>query len=143
MKGFVSTLQNNVIRNLLDEPIFDQEGRMNAGKSFGELALRTTKPRAARIVWETPWEFACMCKDDYAKVLQKIEDREVKDKVTSFKSIPLFSTWSQNDLKKLMYKVEKRNWIKNQVLVKEGDPIKEIFIILKGEYEVCSKVQQK
>ena len=50
MKGFVSTLQNNVIRNLLDEPIFDQEGRMNAGKSFGELALRTTKPRAARIV---------------------------------------------------------------------------------------------
>lgn len=50
MKGFVSTLGNNAIRNLLDQPIFDQVGKMKAGKSFGELALRTTKPRAARIV---------------------------------------------------------------------------------------------
>lgn len=75
MKGFVNTLGNNAIKNLLDEPIFDQVARFTTGKSFGELALRTTKPRAARIVCETKCEFACMCKDDYAKVLQKIEER--------------------------------------------------------------------
>lgn len=80
---------------------------MKAGKSFGELALRTTKPRAARIVCETPWEFAWMCKDDYAKVLQKIEERLVNDMIEFFQSIPLFSKWSKNLLIKLMYKVEK------------------------------------
>lgn len=50
MKGFVNTLGNNMIKDLLDEPIFDQVGRMGQGKSFGELALLKTKPRAARIV---------------------------------------------------------------------------------------------
>lgn len=95
MKGFVNTLGNNAIRNLLDEPIFDKVGWIKAGKSFGELALRTTKPRAARIVWNSPWEFAVMCKADYDKILLKIEERLVNDIVEFFQSIPLFSAWSK------------------------------------------------
>lgn len=58
MKGFVNTLGNNAIRELLDEPIFDMVGRFKEGKSFGELALIKSKPRATRVVCETPCQFA-------------------------------------------------------------------------------------
>lgn len=143
MKGFVNTLGNNAIKELLDEPIFDQVARFGAGKSFGELALRTTKPRAARIVCETPCEFACMQKDDYAKVLQKIEERLANDMIDFLQSIPLFSSWSRNLLLKLLYKVEKKSFIKKQVVVKEGDPLNQVWIIQKGEYEVSSKIEEK
>lgn len=143
MKGFVNTLGNNMIKDLLDEPIFDQVGRMGQGKSFGELALLKTKPRAARIVCETNCEFACMCKADYKNVLAKIEERLANDMIDFLQSIPLFSTWSRNLLMKLLYKIEKRSLIKNQVMIKEGDPVNEIFIIKSGEFEVSSKVQEK
>ena len=112
MKGFVNTLGNNMIKELLDEPIFDQVGKMGQGKSFGELALLKTKPRAARIVWETNWEFAWMWKADYKNVLAKIEERLANDMIDFLQSIPLFSTWSRNLLMKLLYKIEKKALIK-------------------------------
>lgn len=65
MKGFVNTLGNNTIKQLIDQPIFNPVGTLNEGKSFGELALLKTKPRAARIQCLTNCEFACMCKADY------------------------------------------------------------------------------
>lgn len=143
MKGFVNTLGNNAIKNLIDEPIFKDVGSMGAGKSFGELALLKTKPRAARIQCATDCEFACMCKADYKKVLAKIEERLANNMIDFLQSIPLFSTWSRNLLMKLLYKIEKKGFIKNQAVVREGEPIKEICIIKNGEFEVSSKMNNK
>jgi hypothetical protein len=50
-KGFVTTLGNNTLQGLVDEPIFEEVTTMGAGKSFGELALQKGRStRAARIV---------------------------------------------------------------------------------------------
>lgn len=53
IKGVVNTLGHQSFNALLDEPIFEQVGKLIAGQSFGELALIKNKPRAARIVCET------------------------------------------------------------------------------------------
>lgn len=143
-KGFVTTLGNNTLQGLVDEPIFEEVTTMGAGKSFGELALQKGRStRAARIVWKSRCEFAWMSKTDYKKVLQKITEKLVNDLIDFFLSIPLFSSWSRIFLAKLMHKIDKKSWIKNQTVIKEGDPITEIYIIQNGEFEVLSKFQQK
>lgn len=84
-----------------------------------------------------------MCKADYKKILAKIEERLANDMIAFLQSIPLFSTWSKNLLMKLLYKIEKKSFIKNQVVINEGERIKEVYIISSGEYEVSSKVSRK
>jgi CRP-like cAMP-binding protein len=42
-----------------------------------------------------------------------------------------------------MYKIKRKKCIKNQNIIKEGEPITEIYIIKGGEFEVSSKVEQK
>jgi len=51
--------------------------QLQAGQSFGELALINDKPRAATIMCLTDCYFAVIDKSDYAKVLKKIEYKEV------------------------------------------------------------------
>lgn len=46
---------------------------LKTGKSFGELALIKHKPRAATIKCVTDCHFAVMSKQDYKKVLSRIE----------------------------------------------------------------------
>lgn len=84
-----------------------------------------------------------MSKDDYAKVLQKIEERLANDMIDFLQSIPLFSSWSRNLLLKLLYKVEKKSFIKSQKVIKEGDPISEVWIVESGEFEVSSNFKEK
>lgn len=52
MRNFVTTLGSESIRNLLDEDIFNKVASLEAGKSFGEIALIKSKPRQARIICE-------------------------------------------------------------------------------------------
>lgn len=143
MKGFVNTLGNSAIHNLLDEPIFEAVGRMGAGKSFGELALQKRRPRAARIICETNCEFACMSKSDYDKILNVILQKLAREMMEFTQSIPLFSSWSVTLIRNLFYFMEKKNYIKGQAVIQEGDPITEVCIIRSGEFEVSSRIKEK
>lgn len=58
-------------------------------------------------------------------------------------NIPLFSYWSRISLEKLLYKIEKKSFIKNQFVIREGEPIKEIYIIRSGEFEVSLRMSDK
>jgi signal-transduction protein with cAMP-binding, CBS, and nucleotidyltransferase domain len=76
-------------------------------------------------------------------VLQKITEKLVNDLIDFFQSIPIFSSWSRIFLAKFMHKMERKSCIKYQNIIKEGEPITEIYIIKGGEFEVSSKVEQK
>ena len=57
-------------------------------------------------------------------------------------NIPLFSNWSRISLEKLLYKIEKKSFIKNQFVIQEGEPINEIHIIRSGEFEVSLRMSE-
>lgn len=43
---------------------------------------------------------------------------------------------------KLLYKVDKQECKRNQVIIREGDSVKQVFIIEKGEFEMSSRFHQ-
>ena len=56
----------------MNKDMMVEVAQLKDGKSFGELALTTNKPRAATIRADTEVHLAVLCKEDYQKILGKI-----------------------------------------------------------------------
>jgi len=91
-----------------DERLLDQVVTMRQGKGFGELALKKERlmPRAATIKCIGNCHLAVMSKEDYNKVLAKIEARKLRKLIDFFKNIPFLSKNSKTYLTKLHYSFE-------------------------------------
>jgi cAMP-binding proteins - catabolite gene activator and regulatory subunit of cAMP-dependent protein kinases len=109
------------------------------GACFGELALESSKPRAASIKCKSDSHFVALEKVDYNRMIAKM----VRDKrdfiVNFFSSLPIFSNMTKGSLAKLTYNFREKDYIKNQVVYKEGDFAVDAFIIVEGEFLFTKK----
>lgn len=71
--------------------------RLKSGSSFGELALLNTGggTRSARVVWRENWKFATVNKENYQKVLAKIQQQAKENMINFLKQIPFIAHWSK------------------------------------------------
>ena len=83
-------------------PWFGEACKLHEGQSFGERALMTNETRAATVITETSCELAVLNRDDYVKVLKKVESKQIQGKVEFFKQLPIYSHCTQNQLKKML-----------------------------------------
>ena len=79
-------------------PELMEVGDLEIGKSFGELALIKNKPRAATIVCRQNCSFAVMDRNDYKKVLGKLEQKTMNRLTDFLYSLPFFLTWTRGSL---------------------------------------------
>ena len=82
---------------------FMQVGQLTAGRSFGELALISNKPRAATIRCSEPTHFATLDKNAYEKVFAKLEEMAINEKISFLKGLEVFHNWSRSAVSKLTY----------------------------------------
>lgn len=78
-------------------------GDLEVGKSFGELALIKNKPRAATIVCRQVCSFAVMDRNDYKKVLGKLEQKRMNRLTEFLYSLPFFLNWTRGSIQKFQY----------------------------------------
>ena len=69
--------------------------------TFGELALIKNQLRAATIQCLEDCHFAVIQKDDYEKVLQKIEQKKISKMIDFLHSLPLFKFFTRTSLSKI------------------------------------------
>ena len=94
--------------------------QIKRGFGFGELAITSSRPRAATIRCLTECHLAVMSKADYLRVLARIEEKSKEDIINFFQSTPLFTNWSRNMLIKLHVCIEEKKVVNGQVVVEEG-----------------------
>jgi len=82
-----------------------------------------------------------LSKEDYEKVLGKIEHAKLNKLVDFLKSVPSFKHWSKSALLKLQYFCKKQTFIRNQYVYKEGDDPDFVYIIHQGEFEISKKMR--
>ena len=117
----------------MEDDGFIQVAKLVDGSSFGELALLEQKPRAATIRCLTNSHFMVLSKNDYNRVIGKIERRTYNDKINFLRNIPVFSLLTRTSLGKMTYYFETKNCIRDAILYKEGDPAEYVYIVKQGE----------
>ena len=75
---------------------------LKEGHSFGELALINNKPRAATITTTANCMFAVLGRNEYQKILQKIENKQIEQRIMFFKQMPPLQHWTKKQIQRLM-----------------------------------------
>ena len=102
---------------------------LEAGSSFGELALLKNKLRAATVKCKEPCHFAVIERKDYKKVLLRIEQKRF-DSLTNFlQSLPYFGHWVRHSISKLQFFFKKIEYSRGQSVFLEGDLDSYIYLI--------------
>ena len=76
---------------------------LQPGHSFGELALLSDKPRAATVRCLTDCTLAVIGRHDYQRLLQKIEQKHIEERIQFFWQLPFLSHWPKRQVEKVIY----------------------------------------
>ncbi|CDW88479.1 cyclic nucleotide-binding domain containing protein [Stylonychia lemnae] len=114
--------------------------KLQSGQSFGELALITNKPRQANIMCLNDCHFAVMNKQDYERVLQKMEMKVQVLKQEFLHGISFLRRWTRKNLQNLGYYLTSKEYPRSAVVFREGDPVEHIAIIKHGEFQITKKI---
>lgn len=108
---------------------------IKAGDHFGDLGIIRDKPRSATIICKENCSFGILKSEEFKSIFAVVERKKFDEKIDFFKK-HLIRKSNENDLVKFSYAFEKRKSTRNEILYKEGDIVKEVFFIKKGEVQV-------
>lgn len=113
------------------------------GAAFGELSLITNKPRAATIIAQVPTHVATLHRKDYEKIILPIEERKLNEKINFLQSFPFLGHLSKQTLSKMTFSLEQKEFKRGNTVYKEGDKSDGIYLVYRGEFEVCKRLELK
>ena len=102
-----------------------------------------SKPRAASIKALEDCSFATLSKKDYDNIIGQAMRRDFEAKTTVLINIPAFKHLTRNTLKMLTFYMKEKTYNKNTILFNEGDPVKGLFLVKEGEFELSTKFNVK
>lgn len=111
------------------------------GSSFGELALKDNKPRAASILAKSDCHFAVLDKFNYNRILASILIKKRNELVEFLRSQTFFKTLTKGSVLKLSYCFDERTLKKDQVLYKEGDASEYLYLIRDGQVTLSQTIK--
>lgn len=114
---------------------------LDDGKSFGDLALLKDAPRNATISCLTDCHFATLFKDDYLRILGRIEDSKINQFTELLKQIPVFKNWGKRNIHNLYHFFKPIKFHRNNSVFSPGDASSQVFIIKTGEFELSKQIK--
>ena len=109
---------------------------LSGGQSFGELALLNGAPRAATVVTQEASELLVIMKSDYDKVMLEEQQRHQNSVLNALRSLPTIGSWDSYLVVKLSYIFKETTFPCHVVLLCQGDPAGNFFVIREGTCSV-------
>ena len=109
--------------------------RLYTGDTFGETAWD-----ASCYVSRETSTLAVVNREEWETIKQLITHHKTLEKVTFFRSLPLFSGWSRSLLYKFSSVVRSVHYRKHDVIYREKDPATEVFFLVTGEVVITVKL---
>lgn len=107
---------------------------ISKGESFGELALESSKSRAASARCKLDSHFITLDKIDYNRMIAKVV-RDKRNNVVNFlKTLPIFSGITKGSIAKLTYNFKEKDFSKGQIVYNEGDVVNDVYLVTEGEF---------
>lgn len=115
---------------------YDEVMTLTVGDSFGERALMIGQPRAASIFCKTNCHFGVLNFTDYQRILKKAMEKNFQDTINLLQEQPVFKGLTRGAMLLQSYYWKLKKFNKKQVLYKQGDDPKEVYLIKSGEFEL-------
>ena len=120
---------------------------LGTGDSFGEVALLRNLQRNASVITTEPTEVLTLTRAHYLRTIQRFEMSNLDTKINRITKTRPFNTMATGvpgcPLRKLAEVARDRHLDSNQVVVKQGEPADELFMIETGILHVMQKVAFK
>lgn len=108
---------------------------VRAGGNFGDIALRTTAPRAASVVCCEPTVLLTLAKSDYDLIVSRYHQRRVMVMAEFLKRFRVFDDYRLIAVKAIADVVLTRTFAQGDVVVEEGAPIDFLYFIQQGQVQ--------
>jgi CRP-like cAMP-binding protein len=141
LSGSVAVLK--VVRRKDGKPEYTQLAVLKAGTGFGELALINDQQRTASILCREPTYLAILERDEYKRILGRIDDARLEVKVQLLQKHPAFSNWGKAALQRVSYFFFDRTYKRKQVLFLSGQECSYIYFVKTGEFQLTIDVSQR
>ncbi|CAI2378444.1 unnamed protein product [Moneuplotes crassus] len=123
------------------EGCYKEVACQKVGEYFGELALLSSKPRAATVLCTEDTQFASISKNEYQDIIGKIHKNIVEDKIKILKEIPCLAHYSKQFLSKVSLSLQEVSYKRGNTVFSHGDPCKYVYIVKTGEFEMFSQIE--
>ena len=90
------------------------------GDSFGELALTGVGKRQASVQAAMPTHLLEICKVEYDRCLRELHEAELDRRVKFVRSIWIFGSWSDAELRRISEVMTTRQYEKNTTIIKQA-----------------------
>jgi len=107
---------------------------IKSGDHFGDLGIIRDKPRSATIICKDDCSFGILLAEEFKSIFAVVERKKLDQKIEFFKEY-FIKKVNEGDLVKFVYAFEKKKMGRNEILYREGDQIKEVFLIKTGEVQ--------
>ncbi|CAD8154214.1 unnamed protein product [Paramecium octaurelia] len=138
---------NDIFATMTDKEFLDTQfptlqkvGQINAGESFGEIALTKQVPRQATIVAAEDTHFATVTRDQFNRLLSAFYEAQQKVNIGFLSKVAIFSDWNDQMLNQLYYHFKQEERKLFQVIYKENEEANNIYLLKSGEVELCKFV---
>lgn len=125
------------------EMTFVEAITLNSGASFGDLALESSKPRAASIKCKQDSHFIYLEKQDYVALISKLVQDKRDSSVNFLQSLPMFAQCTKGTLTKLTYAFKEKNYNKGQIVYNEGEKADDVYLVKRGEFEFFKTIEKR
>jgi len=136
LSGSVAVLK--VARRRDGKPEYTQLSVLEAGSGFGELALINDQLRAASILCREPTYLAVLERDEYKRILGRIDDAKLEAKVQLLLRHPAFAHWGKAALQRVSYFFTEHSCKRKQELFRAGQTCDYIYFIKAGEFRLTT-----
>lgn len=111
-------------------------GYATKGKSFGELALLYTSPRAASVIAETPTTVYRVDQKTFRYIMQSQTLQAEGDKKNLLQGIAFLQDLDASDLNKLVHTMTPRKFEEGEYIVVKGEEGDTFYVIQEGQISV-------
>lgn len=116
---------------------------LGPGVPFGEVALMSEDCiRTASIISEEKTDLLMVDRALYNRAVKDVLAREFEEKAAFIKGSPLFSNWAPRYKKQLAMALYKESFPYESELVRQGDPVTNIYFIISGQVEMLTDSSQ-
>ncbi|GFO28020.1 CAMP-dependent protein kinase regulatory subunit [Plakobranchus ocellatus] len=112
-------------------------GKIDAGKSFGELALINADcVRNATIISDEPTDLLSVDRDLYNRSLRAFQAQEFAERKDFVAGFGMFQNWIPRYKKMMAFSLKKKVLKFEDTIVKQGAPVDGIYFIIRGQVKI-------